>query len=63
MTLINIVEDKEVKEHLTVDAMDSALNALEIVNEVYGLDNLEFVGEAVAKLKLALNTYTQEEWI
>ena len=62
MTPINIVEDKEVKEQIDVDAMDSALNALEIVNEVYELGDLEFVGESIAKLKLALNTCTRGDW-
>lgn len=62
MTTPNIVEDRESKEHIDVDAMDSALNALEIVNECYDMKELEFVREAIAKLKLALNTYTREEW-
>lgn len=57
-----IVEDKEEKEQIDVEAMASALNALEIVNEVYELENLEFVGEAIAKLKLALNSCTKGDW-
>ncbi len=62
MSTPNIVETDEEKEHIDVDAMDSALNALEIVNECYELGDLEFVQEAIAKLKLALNTYTRKEW-
>jgi len=57
-----IVKDIEEKEQIDVEAMASALNALEIVNEVYELENLEFVGEAIAKLKLALNSCTRGDW-
>ena len=57
-----IVKDIEEKEQIDVEAMASALNALEIVNEVYELENLEFVGEVIAKLKLALNSCTRGDW-
>lgn len=57
----NIVEDSEQKEHINVDAMESALNALEIVIECYNIKDLEFVDDALNKLRLALNTCTREE--
>lgn len=62
MTSPNIVEDREAKERIDVEALGESLNALEIVNEVYGLNDIEFVQEAIAKIKQALNTFTKEDW-
>jgi hypothetical protein len=48
-------------ETITVDALEQALNALEIVNEVYVEGELDFVNEAIARVKEALNLSITEE--
>ena len=46
--------DADEFEQITVNALDEALNALEILNEVYVKDELDFVNQAIAKVKEAL---------
>jgi hypothetical protein len=53
--------DADEMETITVDALEQALNALEIVNEVYVEGELDFVNEAIARVKEALNLSITEE--
>ncbi len=53
--------DADEMESITVDALEQALNALEIVNEVYVEGELDFVNEAIARVKEALNLSITEE--
>lgn len=48
-------------EHITVNALDEALNALEILDEVYAQGELDFVNQAIAKVKEALCLLPEEK--